>query len=413
MKTFLNTPRGRLRAVHGQIAALLLLALACGCSDGSLDSQVKDIFRQDTTGTNSAQNGSSRRHPADSNEVLWTILMTDHLSICTGHLISPDLMMTASHCLPRVGATYTSGFALAHTQRNDLTVTDIVENSSDLDYAILRISWANGYPKEQNFPPLIATRAADIKRSPQPDQGDALFTVGFPADELPSQGGWGPTYSEGQAKELCQSTDSGMTCSSSLPEATANYLGFNVSLINGNSGGGVWRKSDHMLVSLSNNGPNEFSTDKTDWKDGDANDPKHWNDGPGMWAIYAQSATLRDVFPNGRNRFTQTNGAGTDSQTIWMVIGEGAFDAADAYTLYASAPESTTQLYYCETSSPALCNDQASGFTVAAAVKTVNGEKIFKGGRSTVLTRGLYVSVVAKDNQGNIVATQTMQFQNH
>ncbi len=205
-------------AIH--FLALTLSVLGCGPVSSENSSTLQDIFTQDT---------GQRRHKATKEEMLWTIDMGG----CSGHLLNTQYMMTANHCSPKAGATYRSGSALAKGGVKDITVASKAECNADLDYCILKIDWKNGAaPTDQLFPAKIATAENQVKASPQADKGDFVFTVGFPGDQ-PSA-----TYSEGQLKET-----------------SGSKLVYNMGIINGNSGGGVWRKSDKMLVSLTNSGP--------------------------------------------------------------------------------------------------------------------------------------------------------------
>jgi V8-like Glu-specific endopeptidase len=303
----------------------MLLALACisataACTDGGSGSDTNDIFRQDA----GDGNGNARRHKATAAEMLWTVSMGG----CTGHLLSPDYMMTAAHCTPAANARYRSGSAIAKGQTStDITVQQVVELDPTLDYAIMKISWAAGaMPKDQRFPPLVATDPSDVVTGTGPSDGDALFTVGFPGDKTST---WGVTYAEGFAKEKA-----------------GDKLVYNIGIINGNSGGGVWRKKDNMLVSLTNGGPHVLGA--FGWDTSDVADANAWNYGVGMWNVYAASATLRDIFPNGRNRYAKPGSGGNGSTgavaKVFAALGDESEDFEDTFDLSISAPQAATTL---------------------------------------------------------------------
>ena len=110
---------------------------------------------------------------------------------------------------------------------------------------------------------------------------EAIYTLGFPQDI--SHGklvlSWGYGKSDGENGKLTN----------------------NISLINGNSGGGILRLRDKMLVSIVSSGPHRFGEEG--WKDNDWNDPKHWNWGPSIWKWYGQSRVLSTLYPQGLSRY--------------------------------------------------------------------------------------------------------------
>lgn len=342
------------------------------CSGEGPDSRTDDIFREDQ---GDPQRGNARRHPATEDERLWTINMGG----CTGHLLAPEYMMTANHCSPRAGARYTSGYALGTGGRSDVTVAQVVEANAQLDYVILKITWTGTYPEAQKFPPLVATKASDVAVGAGATQGDELFTVGFPGDKSST---WGATYAEGRAKAV-----------------EDQLLVYNIGIINGNSGGGVWKKSDRMLVSLTNGGPHALG--QAGWDTAGASDSANWNFGTAMWQIYAASRTLKDIFPGGRSRFTPQT-SGEPPKAVWMLV-------AGDDTLFASAPAATAKLVWCESRDAGDCKDGAAGYTVATLDRTAGDMAIFKG-RPAALRDGLVVTVLATDSAGKTVAQRTLQF---
>lgn len=357
----------------------LSAVLWTSCAREQEDSRTNDIFQEDN---GDSSQGNSRRHPATNDEKLWSITMSG----CTGHLISPDYMMTANHCKASPGARYKSGYAVGRNQQNDITVTQVVESSAELDYAILKISWTTSYPKDQRFPPKIAIKASDINFGRESGTGDELFTVGYPQDKF---GSWGATYSQGRAKI-----------------AQGARLYYDIGIINGNSGGGVWRKSDNMLVSLTNGGAHAFG--QAGWDTAAITSSANWNFGPPIWSAYEQSAILKDVFPNGKNRFTRSE-EDQVSNDVSVLIGTAASSAVDTYTLFFSVPETSSTLIFCSTISTDNCDENASGFTKAVLQKTVNGRKYYKAAQETSFINGMHLSMVARDEKGKKTAAMTIK----
>jgi len=359
--------------------ASTMLAILSACSNEQQGSEANDIFREDA---GDPSRGNARRHPADDQEKLWTISMGG----CTGHLIAPEYMMTAAHCSPRPGAKYTSGSAQKRGTTGDITVSQVVENDAGLDYAILKISWTAGkMPEDQKFPPLVATKASDVATGRGADAGDEIFTVGFPGDTSQR---WGATYSEGRAKEV-----------------SGSLLRYNIGIINGNSGGGVWKKSDKMLVSLTNGGPHALG--QAGWDTAGADSAQNWNHGAAMWNVYARSATLKDIFPGGKNRFAQNGGGGTPAGKAWVAIGAGD---NGTFTLAASAPKGATRVVLCKTAKAADCRQGADGFTETRLDRETGDMKIFKALATTSLQSEMVLSIAAFDQAGALVAGQTVKF---
>ena len=250
-----------------------MIVTSCGVGTHPTQSKLGDIYVADQ---GDGTVGSYRRHPASTLELSWTVSMNG----CTGHLIGPRHMMTANHCSPQAGSTYTSGAALAAGRRNDLRVKRVAESDRDLDYAILELEWIGAYPATQRFPGSVPVRREDAVTSIEADQGDEVFTVGFPADKS----SWGATSSRGQLKGI-----------------EDGHIYYNMGIINGNSGGGVWRVRDHMLVSLTNNGPRAFGQPGWDKAEINSRSLKDHNHGTAMWEIYRDSSLLKELFPGGKS----------------------------------------------------------------------------------------------------------------
>jgi len=362
------------------IVVSLFVATAAigGCGVGTSASDTRDIFTEDQ---GDARTGNQRRRPADAALRAWTINMNG----CTGHLISPEYMMTAAHCRPSAGATYTSGAG----QRGDISVESVAEMNGQLDYAILKIRWRSSKPVAQQFPPSVATRQSDVAVSSARGQGDEIFTVGFPGDKMQS---WGATYSEGQLKGL-----------------RGDRLVYNMGIINGNSGGGVWRKRDNMLVSLTNAGPRMLGS--AGWNQGDVDDPSDWNNGAAMWMVYERSSILKDIFPNGRNRFASDSTV-VPPGSVKLPLLLGAVDAlTGSFPVTISAPPRTTQVV--------VCPNLAVGDSCTAAspnALSTSSRQALAGGRLAFVTTqpispnsSLQLAIVATDAAGQVLESRTVR----
>ncbi len=202
---------------------------------------------------------------------------------CAGFLIAPTAGASAAHC--QQSGKLKSGIALWKGLPSDGQITRTLErgnpNSSKTDYWIFEIRWLDDQlPEGMRFVPFIQRFADEVTIGPN-EIADRIFTLGFPAD-----------LSNGK---LIFAFGFGKT------DGTQGTLINNISLINGNSGGGIFRSEDEMLVSIVSGGPHAFG--ESGWKDNDWNDSSHWNWGPALWKIYEKSDTLKDIFPNGKNKY--------------------------------------------------------------------------------------------------------------
>ena len=370
--------------VAAALAALTSPYLQSCDSSDQPRAYTSDIFRDDEVA------GSQRRRVATDAERLWTV----NMRTCTGHLIAPDYMMTAGHCGAQVGATYTSGSALIRGAGPDITVAAISDSKVPpanapldgvLDYAILKITWAGGKaPTDQKYPPLVPTKAEDVAMSTAAGQGDDVFTVGFPSDK---QGV--ATYSEGQLKELRQVS-----------------LIYNMGIINGNSGGGAWRKRDKMLVALTNAGPKAFN--EAGWNDNDINDSTHWNYGTAMWLVFADSKQLQEIFPGGKNKFSGDQPPAPPSGTK-QAIALGLSKTGTTTSLKQLAiPLTATIAYVCQ--GDTSCTQATAGVTKTIEVRATAGKRFVKLETPVVISANQILTLVATDAAGTVIETRKVRF---
>lgn len=258
-------------------AALAALLTSCGVEtneNGPIGSFLGDIYLAD--------NDPERRHKATAEEILWTIKMNG----CTASMLTPEYVLTADHCSVRLGDKFISGSALLAAgdgpePEGDIEVVEFVEKDWKYDYAVIKIKWLNAegkMPANQKMPSGIATKREDYVVSKNADEGDHVFTVGFPADKRK----WGATFAKGQLKEHKD-----------------QYVRYNVGIINGNSGGPIYRISDELLITQTNGGPRAMGM--PGWKDNDVNDPKAWNLGGILAEVFHNSEILQKLYPEGKN----------------------------------------------------------------------------------------------------------------
>jgi len=198
---------------------------------------------------------------------------------CAGCLLGPKTALSAGHCSSQKSVT--SGMALKQGKASDGRVGSTLEKGSvwEYDYWIFKIRWNSGKtPKGMDYVPRIQIHRDEIKVGPN-HLADKIYTLGFPVDisngKLIRAWGYGKDY---------------------IKEDHIN----NISLINGNSGGCLFRDADDMVASVVSGGPHAFG--QTGWQGNNWNDKSHWNWGPAIYQVYEKSKTLKDIFPDGKNK---------------------------------------------------------------------------------------------------------------
>ncbi len=329
------------------------------------NSVLHDIYLDDKS---SQASGNARRHAASAEEILWTV----HVAGCSGILLNPRYVLTADHCDTKVGDRLRTGWSILTRGTQDLEVTAVTESSMHLDYRILEVKWLTPVPKTIPYPPRIATEASDVFASTDADQGDEIFTVGFPDDR---SGVWPATYAEGQAKAV-----------------KTSQLFFNAGVINGNSGGGVLKKETHMLVSLANGG--RRSLGEPGWDRADKEDPASWNHGTGLWAIHAQSPVMQKLFPAGVNALYA--GSLQPKTKIYLAItGDDK-----AQSLWIAASSQSKKLLICQGLVTA-CQADSKGVLSVSAQNTHQGRSFYRSPTAPESLREM--TLVALDENGSTI----------
>ena len=358
------------------IVATALVSCKVGVKNPAYNSDLGNIFLEDES--------PSRRRKASDEELLKVVKLRG----CTGHLIHPDYLMSAAHCRLRVGDRFSSGSAIVNQAApKDITIAEIVENNNALDFVIAKIEWSNGFPDDQKYTTLIATLPSDASVSKSPNKGDEVITVGYAADKSQT---WGATYAEGRLKKL-----------------GATDLYYNAGIINGSSGGGVWKKSNGMLVSLTNSGPQAIGSDG--WDSKSKNDESAWNRGVAMWVAYANSAKLRELFPNGKSILAPTvnedpNTENINSSKIFLATASSALGAE----IYASVNKDVVKTAICMASDIGQCDNAEGKYYSMKEERSINGRKIFT--RKINPSSFKVIKVVSLNADNQIVESRELEF---
>ncbi len=355
----------------------LLLVLSVGISLAACkpksNSSLKNIYSEDAS---SRASGNSRRHSATENEATWAVDAACGSAI----LLDASHLLQAAHCDPQVGEKYSSGLAIIEGRKDDIVARKLLETNADLDFVIVEIEWLDSLPDKQKFPPYIAIDDSEVLFGAETDQGDFLFTVGFPNDKDKI---WPVTYAEGQAKYLRQQT-----------------LFYDVGVINGNSGGPLFKKDNNMLVGLVTGGANEYEA--KGWDQSDRSDPQVWNKATPTWEIYKVSPVLRSLFPDGKHH-TLTD-VFVPKTRIYLAVEA----SSEGDYVWVSVGHETKSVLMCSGSLDS-CRTGAKGAESLTFKDFKQDRKFFRSKETKVGLSGKKISFIALDQNGKQLARRRVQ----
>lgn len=239
---------------------------------------------------------------------------------CSASAITPEIMITAEHCLSR----YVNGVTLLDlvegyfeadpTQkfkvqlktdpksRKKIPVILDVSSHYENDMILVKIKWESGKaPDSLRYTREIAMTEADLKLG-QDSEATPLFAIGYPMDR-----NYTAAYSTGFAKEkdfpgIAQSMKDPYT---GKQFEQAVFLKVNVPLTNGNSGGPVYT-GNYKLVGTVHGGSAASDADRA--LDPTSQNPRLWNRIAPIFQMYPKMKTLQEHFPNGVNPNVNENG---------------------------------------------------------------------------------------------------------
>lgn len=336
---------------------------ATSCRPLQQGSYLKDIYSADESDT-------SRRHEATALEINWTT----RSSGCSGLLLSPTLVITAHHCALKAGSKMQSGWSVLTSSGADLLVDEVLEDNAILDYAIASVRWTSPMSSAQTFPPFIATRAESVFASQVKNQGEHIFSVGFPDDKAKV---WKSTYAEGQIKYFLN-----------------HKMYFNVGVINGNSGGGVLLKENFMFIGLAIGGTKAYAD--AGWDNNSVDDSKSWNYGTTSWAIYSVSPTLQKQFPNGKNSYFSETYFPKSKIYVSILSGKSGSELKVATNLESESVVLCPKSIY-------PCQKTSSGAEVLALENAGSGRRFYSRTKALSSSELENLGLVAFDKTGKIV----------
>jgi hypothetical protein len=342
---------------------------ASSCRPLQQGSYLKDIYSAD-------ESDGSRRHEATPLEINWTV----RSSGCSGLLLSPTLIITAHHCALKRGSKLQSGWAVLTSGSVDLVVDEILEDNAILDYAIASVRWLSPMSSAQTFPPYLATTADSVFASQVKNQGEFIFSVGFPDDKSKT---WKSTYAEGQIKYFQN-----------------HKMYFNIGVINGNSGGGILLKESFTFVGLAIGGTKAYKD--AGWDNNSVDDSKSWNFGTTSWAIYSVSPTLKKQFPNGKNLYFAEAFFPKSKIYVSLLPGKSGSELKVATNLESDSIVLCPKALF-------PCQKTSAGAEVLTLENSASGRRFYSRSQSLSSSDLESVGLVAFDKSGKIVGQRRLK----
>jgi hypothetical protein len=355
--------------------ALFSLLTLCACEQRLIQSRLDNIYKEDES---QQPLGNARRHQASLEEALWTVAAQG----CSGTLLGPRHLLLAAHCQAQAGDQFRSGWSVITNGPRDLSVSRVIESDARLDYALLEVQWLRPMPSQQVFPPLIAIDPAQVFVSSKPDEGDLLFTVGFPDDKSET---WTVTYAEGQAKSV-----------------QGSRILFNAGVINGNSGGSLLKKDSKLLVGITTGGTRNFG--EPGWNQNDKERPENWNFGTPLWEIYKVSPELQSLYPNGQR--SELSGTFVPRTQLYLALeSSGKGDI-----LWVSGGHEVAQILLCP-------KDRSTCETTVLGTETLdfqlqrNDRRFYRRTQPLTYTGREQLNLIALDRKGEVIGKRRVQLQ--
>ena len=153
------------------------------------------------------------------------------------------------------------------------------------------------------------------------------------------------------------------------------------------------KKSNGMLVSLTNAGPQAIN--RPGWNTSSKDNEAAWNRGVAMWVAYANSAKLRELFPDGKSiAATPANNSSDLAKVNSSKIYIAAESRAGGAVIYASVNSKVSRTAICTVGTKEQCETAGGKYKLMKANKTLNGRKIFES-RNINISQNSVITIVS------------------